>query len=296
MDKNPTTDELKQAVNNNSNINNEFKQYFYNYINKYCKKYPKLDKAVFLKNIESLEKISIEDIEASNTLGTFSCGEHKITIDVDTYNNDESNTIYHEIGHLNQGVVIENKDYIIRILFDDNMNYNYRFGRSFLEILNTYFTEDIGFIQDNDYPAYTNLLRYATNISTKQLAKIYSGGHISDLVNLITKNVECDNVSEFINCNDKLVNFIVDEDWDSKGFDKYVKKREEIENDLYKLYIDYIFKIQKLNNYKNYDNNYINFMTELENNVDSISTKQDKKVYDYFYKKEAKVSKKLKNK
>ena len=95
--------------------------------------------------------------------------------------------------------VIENKDYIIRILFDDNMNYNYRFGRSFLEILNTYFTEDIGFIQDNDYPAYTNLLRYATNISTKQLAKIYSGGHISDLVNLITKNVECDNVSEFIN-------------------------------------------------------------------------------------------------
>lgn len=280
----PTKEQLLNAVYDNDNIKENYKKYFIDYIKAYCKKYKDIDKSLLYYNIKNLKEVNIKDISENNQAGTFNSYKKEITLDDDLKSDkDILSVLSHEIGHGNQTAFLD--DAGIYISFRKN-----EFGRSFLEELNTYCTDLIGFDNRNAYPENIPILKDALGLTNKEIIELYAEGHINDITEKLTElNPDID-AEEFVTLNDEQLEYL-------HNYEENATTVDKLERKVYKTYIDYFFSRQKKNNYANYETELPKFAHHLSQTLENDNGKNDKndsKIYHYLNKTRIKTEKVLK--
>ena len=168
FDKEVTLGDINSIVDNNKNINNEYKEFIKNYMKELVDYYPDLELRVFAYNLENLKFNFLNDTQihanVNDTCSAYWDYENDI-INV-SENLDLSNTwnlvvLRHELGHLGNYFVIQKGEYTYKYTFQSAYG-----GYNVMEGMNVIFTtmpymdyyESVN--QDNlGYPLISNELR-----------------------------------------------------------------------------------------------------------------------------------------
>ncbi len=260
LDKNPSYEDLINAVNNNSNIDNSYniKDYLYKYIKDICSKKPNFDKAILKRNIELLKlnyysAEQIKNITNNEFINAFfDPNEHSININNELKIEDY---IYHEFSHMTR-VLIEEKEngVVINIGFSID-----KYGKAFEEEINQDFTNSIEY----DYSTYKveNIYLLKEIINEEDLNDIYNNHNIYSLEEKLFEINDNIDPNYFINTSDTQ-NILL--------FDENINNDYDVDYELYKMYIDYFLSLKEID-YSNFVENYDKFYDILSSiNTDNI--------------------------
>lgn len=177
--KNPTFNDVRDAIEKNQNLHSDMKENLYEYLNVLEEKCPDIDLVCFYYNVERLDvevlsKEKMEETSGANTDGYYNFLTGKITFREDGCIIKE--TIYHEFSHmLTQSSISIDNTIIYRLMesyiLDEQNNgicigdgYNEGLIENFLiYVLGKDSTMDIGVYRD--YTDIVNLIIRTTNIS-----------------------------------------------------------------------------------------------------------------------------------
>ena len=171
--KNPTFNEVREAISKKQNLDPIIVGYLYEYIDILEEKCPDIDLVCFYHNIEKLEfRIETkEELEKQKCSGYFEVINGTIVVGEEL----NKETIYHEIGHmLNQACIMVNNNYVMRkaqsYVIDEQNNVSC-IGTGFSEGLNENFHLEVFDIDNNmdigiyrDYTDVINLILKTTDI------------------------------------------------------------------------------------------------------------------------------------
>lgn len=250
--KNPTYDQLIRAVDENSMIPYDKKDYFYRYITTIYEQDPFTDCSILLKNIELLEgvySVPKEELKAifglTNTMGIFRATDHSIILN-EYYKNYHQYILNHEFNHMRRTLLYRDPENNtnIQVIF----NYPDGVGFSLDEELNAYYTS-LSFIEFGGYP-YQNIYLLKQILTEEELYNTYFFGNIDTLKARLKKIDSSIDTDQFVSYCDKQVDYLLDKD---------TSNNHDIDYELYSMYIDYFFSKEKNENYEHFSQDFDTF-------------------------------------
>lgn len=289
---NPSKKELLKAVDENNKIKDEDKEYLREYIKRFCKKYPKINKFKLLNNIKGLKLVLAEN---NPVLGSFTFINKNMTFDKNFYNNNvsEQDNIFkkdvyiHEVGHMNQNLVINQckKRKYLNETYSYIKPYNITFtkevhglGESYVEELNVYCGELLGYKDKSVYPHNIPLFKEIVDLSDEEIMKLYTTGNIDDCIKELKKVDSKLSAKKLIKLNDKQCDML----------NHIPEDLEPVELGLYKQYIDYFYSKEEKENYSDYENDFATFNKCLNEVLyrDNVLSVNDMDICGYLYNKD----------
>ena len=93
-------EQVLEAVNANSNLNNYYKEIIYNLVNKIYEEYPNIDLRVFYENVKTLEIREVDKNDFHNEFNNYSVANYVSDQNrINLSSNANLQTIYHELAH-----------------------------------------------------------------------------------------------------------------------------------------------------------------------------------------------------
>lgn len=143
--------DVRETLNNNETINEEYKQYILDFLASLEERLPKIDLSIFNHNLKTLTVTEIEnDNWPNNTTGEYDNIRNTILMKTEYHSETEKKmVIYHELGHVLNNTIItlaeENNDYsknikVVRVI-RSFANKNEKFGLFGVEGFNAVLTD-----------------------------------------------------------------------------------------------------------------------------------------------------------
>lgn len=270
LKKNPTKEELLQAVSDNPNITDEFKPLFEKYIEYFERK--AVGKAILYENIKSLKAIKIiskEEMKKEYNENTVMCFDryskfigiredkfekYKKYIDgIGSIENRDSfeNFFFHELTHLTNLLTV--KDKFGRLY--DICFFKDKYDKAILEQMTEDISQDIfnHFIDQCSY-LYENMELLKIIVGMDEYNEIFYYDSVNGLREILEEKNEDLSVDRFIKLSykqQKIYNKFKNVSY-LENFSKYTKllnKKNKIDLELYKMYIDHLENDENLEYY-----------------------------------------------
>lgn len=314
LKQNPAKEELLQAVKENRNIKEEYKQIFNRYIEKFCEEKEHIDKAILYQNIKDLQEIKIiskEELEKQQnefTVMAISKRKKIIYIREDLYKKykkalkelmkedkrSDKENVMKKIGYLQDINIFENKFFheithlSNQIIIEDEKGSKYEINGRGSHIIQEehimeQMTEDIA----NDiYKDETETCLYLDQ--NMDLLKLIIGESYYENIFYYEGISKLNEILENKNKNISVVDFIrlsyeqqvayyelikaQSKNIEEKQIEEKRKRKEQIDLELYKIYIDYMLAEEELQKY-------IDFEQEIKNL--KVAEDVQETLYDY---------------
>ena len=293
LKQNPAKEELLQAVKENRNIKEEYKQIFNRYIEKFCEEKEHIDKAILYQNIKDLQEIKIiskEELEKKqNEFTVMAISKRKKII----YIRDKEN-VMKKIGYLQDINIFENKFFheithlSNQIIIEDEKGSKYEInGRGSRLIQEEHIMEQMTEDIANDiYKDETETCLYLDQ--NMDLLKLIIGESYYENIFYYEGISKLNEILENKNKNISVVDFIrlsyeqqvayyelikaQSKNIEEKQIEEKRKRKEQIDLELYKIYIDYMLAEEELQKY-------IDFEQEIKNL--KVAEDVQETLYDY---------------
>ena len=314
LKQNPAKEELLQAVKENRNIKEEYKQIFNRYIEKFCEEKEHIDKAILYQNIKDLQEIKIiskEELEKQQnefTVMAISKRKKIIYIREDLYKKykkalkelmkedkrSDKENVMKKIGYLQDINIFENKFFheithlSNQIIIEDEKGSKYEInGRGSRLIQEEHIMEQMTEDIANDiYKDETETCLYLDQ--NMDLLKLIIGESYYENIFYYEGISKLNEILENKNKNISVVDFIrlsyeqqvayyelikaQSKNIEEKQIEEKRKRKEQIDLELYKIYIDYMLVEEELQKY-------IDFEQEIKNL--KVAEDVQETLYDY---------------